>query len=274
MPTGPADDLARYLADTRLAGSVTTTPRSTLDNCRKMVSGHPDYTFGLPDWTDTRVLEAVEAVRSLCGGDPGGAEDLDGPGWIEPDFALAAIERHREVLCDIGTNGGGKALFATGHPTGLLPHYAAIARALQDAGCELVTPLDDERWDRSISEHARGMRFLDGVGCVFDGGTLYHTHRSLYMESMLDRVDSEGVELDLVVADHGMAGAAIARGILTLSIADVNDPALPVAQVRGRTDAVLPIDDNLAPRLFTRVTEAMLDWSRKPSGRGGRRRNR
>jgi hypothetical protein len=55
-----------------------------------------------------------------------------------------------------------------------------------------------------------------------------------------------------------MAGAAIERGIPTLSIADVNDPALPLAQVRGYTDAVLPIDDNLAPRLFVPVTGAML----------------
>jgi hypothetical protein len=50
-----------------------------------------------------------------------------------------------------------------------------------------------------------------------------------------------------------MAGAAIERGIPTLSIADVNDPALPLAQVRGRTDGVLPIDDNLAPRAMLRA---------------------
>jgi len=40
----------------------------------------------------------------------------------------------------------------------------------------------------------------------------------------------------------------------------VNDPALPLAQLRGSTDAVLPIDDNLAPRLFVPVTAAMLEW--------------
>jgi hypothetical protein len=57
-----------------------------------------------------------------------------------------------------------------------------------------------------------------------------------------------------------MAGAAIAAGLPTLSIADVNDPALPLAQVRGWTDAVLPIDDNLAPSTFVPVTAAMLDW--------------
>ncbi|MFO8075914.1 MAG: phosphatase, partial [Egibacteraceae bacterium] len=62
------------------------------------------------------------------------------------------------------------------------------------------------------------------------------------------------------VADHGLAGAAIARGLPTISIADVNDPGLPLAQVRGRTDGVLAIDDNLAPRHFLAVTEAMLAW--------------
>ena len=55
------------------------------------------------------------------------------------------------------------------------------------------------------------------------------------------------------------AGAAIERGIPTLSIADVNDPALPLAQVRGLTDAVLPIDDNLRPALFEPVTSYVLE---------------
>ena len=74
---------------------------------------------------------------------------------------------------------------------------------------------------------------------------------------MLDELDDD---VDVVIAGHGMAGAAIERGIQTLSIADVNDPALPLAQLRGRTDAVLPIDDNLAPSVFVPVTAAMLDW--------------
>jgi hypothetical protein len=41
----------------------------------------------------------------------------------------------------------------------------------------------------------------------------------------------------------------------------VNDPALPLAQARGRTDGVLLVDDGLPPHLFAPVTEAVLAWN-------------
>ena len=257
--TDPAD-LRRHLLETRLAGAVATAPQSTLANCGKLVAGDERYTFGLSDWRSATFLEAVAAVRDVCGGDPGGAADLAGTGLIDPDRAMAAIELHRSRLRTFAAQRGGRVLLATGHPTGLLPHYCAIARTLQDAGAHLLAPLDDEtvRIGR-FTGRKRGVRFLDGVACVTDGGALLHSHRSAYMEAMLAELGEE--QPDLVVADHGMAGAAVEAGIPTLSIADVNDPALLLAQARGRTDSVLPIDDNLAPRLFVPITERMLDWA-------------
>lgn len=266
-PDAPADEAERrrrlreHLIGARLAGSVATSPGNTLRNCGKLVAGEIRYTFGLSDYRSATVREAVEAVRLLCGGDPGGAADPEGPGWIDADATLLAIEVHRHRLATLARNRQGRVLLATGHPTGLLGHYGAIARALQQAGCVLLMPLDDVvvRYHED-SGRKRGIRFVDGVACVHDGASLLHSHRSVYMEAMLDELGG-GYAVDLVVADHGMAGAAIERGIPTLSIADVNDPALPLAQARGRTDAVLPIDDNLAPRLFLPVTAALLDWS-------------
>lgn len=253
---GLPEGLRDHLVSSGLAGEVATSPRDTLRNCGRLVSGDDDYTFGLDDWRSLTLREAVDAVRAVCGGDPGGAEVPDGPGWIDPDATLRGIARHRDALAELAAAGGGRVLLATGHPTGLLGHYAALARALQASGCDLLAPLDDT-WLSTDSRGRRlGVRFVDGVGCVHDGASLRHTHRALFMEAMLDVAD----DADLVIGDHGMAGAAVRRGIPTLSIADVNDPALPVAQVRGRTDAVLPIDDNLAPRLFVPVTEAMLSW--------------
>lgn len=240
----------------RLAGAVATTPASTLANCGRLVHGDPRYTFGLSEHLDATFLEAVAAVRALCGGDPGGAEQSS-PGWIDPDAALAAIGLHRQRLSAAATRRA-RVLLATGHPTGLLGHYAAIARALQASGCTVLTPLDDEPVTVRGVEGRRGIRFIEGVAVALNGGSLIHTHRSGYMEAMLDTLTAGAV--DLVVADHGMAGAAIERGISTLSIADVNDPALMLAQVRGRTDGVLPIEDNVAPSRFVAVTAAMLDW--------------
>jgi hypothetical protein len=251
--------LREHLIGARLAGSVATSPRSTLTNCAKLVAGEERYTFGLSDFLSATVRDAVEAVRLLCGGDPGGAEYPDSDGWIDPDATLEAIALHRDRLAQAAA-ARWRVLLATGHPTGLLPHYAAIARALQDAGCVLLAPLDDVQIYRDdVTGRGRSIRFLDGVAAVHDGGSLLHSHRSRYMEAMLDEVGgADGV--DLVVADHGMAGAAVEQGIPTLSIADVNDPALPLAQARGRTDGVLCIDDNLPPRLFVPVTQAMITW--------------
>lgn len=246
--------LRAHLVDSRLAGEVQTSPASTLGNCRKLVDGDPGYTFGLRDWQTVTFADAVRAVQRVFGGDPGAAEP-SGPGYIDPEATLTGIARHRDRLRAVTDGGGARVLFATGHPTGLLAHYAALARALQAAGSDLLTPLDDVTIHRD-STGRRALRFLDGVACVTDGASLRHTHVARYMEAMLDALGARPP--DLVVADHGMAGAAIEAGVPTLSIADVNDPALPLAQTLGRTGNVLPIDDNLAPRVFVPVTEAML----------------
>jgi hypothetical protein len=250
-------EIRAHLVATRPASPVATTPASTLANCAKLVAGDPRCTFGLSDWRDATLREAVEAVRSLCGGDPGGAPDPDAPGTIEPDATLAGIARHRATLAEAADAGGVRVLLATGHPTGLLGHYAALGRALQSAGSRLVMALDDTTVRTGEDGRRRDVRFIDGVACVSDGGSLRHTHLADYMEALLDAL---GGEVDLVIGDHGMAGAAVEAGIRTLSIADVNDPALPLAQVRGRTDGVLVIDDNLAPRHLVPVTAALLDW--------------
>ena len=62
---------------------------------------------------------------------------------------------------------------------------------------------------------------------------------------------------DLVVADHGFAGAAIEAGVETLSIADVNDPALIVARAQGRTEVVVVMDDHVAPDAYWPCLQAV-----------------
>ena len=241
--------------EARLAGSVATTPGNTVSNCEKMVAGKPDYTFGLSDWESVDVAE-VRTVVAKVFGDAAVDGEPDGPGWIDPDATLAAIDGHRTTLARHARDRS-TVLLATGHPIGLLAHYMALGRALATAGCELLTPLDNS-W-LATGPDRRGVRFLGAVGCAWTGGDLIHTHRSRYMEAMLDALADEGRWPDLVVGDHGMAGAAIERGVETLGIADVNDPALFMAEARGRTRFVMPIDDNLAPRLFEPVTDAVLD---------------
>ena len=73
------------------------------------------------------------------------------------------------------------------------------------------------------------------------------------MELMLDEAAP-----DLVFADHGFAGAAIERGIETISIADVNDPALLVAKAQGRTETVIVMDDNVSPDAYWPCFQAIV----------------
>jgi hypothetical protein len=266
-----ADDLRRHLVASRLAGEVQTTPANTLRNCVAFVRGDEEYTFGLSDWRDASVAEVVQVMRDWCGADlpelrypddrpPLDDPTLERPGMIDPDATLSGIEVHRKRLAEMAAEPGQRVLVATAHPTALLPHYQALGRALQAAGAVLLTPIEGRDLGPGPDGKLRELRYLDGVACLSDGASLRHTHHSRYMEAALDALGGGIGTVDLVLADHGFAGAAIERGLPTLSIADVNDVPLPLAQARGRTSAVLTIDDNIAPRQFVPVTEAMLAW--------------
>lgn len=275
-PPATGEPLRGHLVVSGLAGRVQTGDAASLENCAALAAGEGRYTFGLSDWRDASVEEIVEAVRRAGGTrlgadrgrvgasrapggasrDPGGAEEA---GFIDPDATLAGIRAHREALAGLIAAGGGRVLVATGHPFSLLSHYGAIARALAAAGCDLLRPLEGRRKAlRTFDGRPCSVRYLDSVASICFEGGLHHTHRPHYMEAMLEELGGPSA-VDLVIADHGYAGAAIETGIRTLSIADINDPALPLAQARGRTDAVLLIDDGLDSALFEPVTAAMLD---------------
>ncbi len=64
---------------------------------------------------------------------------------------------------------------------------------------------------------------------------------------------------DLVVADHGWAGAAGQAGIDTVGFADCNDPALFVGEAEGRVLSCVPLDDNVDPRHYPPLTAYLLE---------------
>ncbi|HEX2047957.1 MAG TPA: phosphatase [Acidimicrobiales bacterium] len=251
-------DLLAHLVASRLAGRVATRSSNSLRNAARLVEGDPDCTMGLDDWRDADLAEVLAAVHAAGGRelDPEAAEHPDG-GYIEPEVTLDGIRRHRGALADFVAAGGGRVVVATGHPV-LLGHYVALVAALASAGCRMLRPLEGVE-DVLTTPEGRpcSVGYVDGVAVLAYDGHEHHTHRSLYMEAMLDAAGGrDGV--DLVIADHGFAGAAVEAGIETLSIADINDPALPLAQARGRTAGVLLIDDGLDPSVFVPVTEAVL----------------
>lgn len=247
------------LVERRLAGEVRTTRRQTLDYIDRTLTGDTNYTFGMADWR-TATLDELITVTDWAAGDRLTEGDPT-TGYISPDRAIEGMLRHAEVLSGPLRVGGANVLLATGHPMGLLDHYAELAGALERAGNRVLRPLDDHRLGTATGEHEAeesGIRFICGVGCAFVDEAILHTHRPDYMKAMLTQLALDDQHVDLVIADHGMAGAAIEAGVETVSIADVNDVALMLAQQRGRHDHLLCIEDNLTPAQFAPVTEFIL----------------
>lgn len=249
-----AQALADHLVASRLAGSVATPVTSCVDNARRLVEGDPGYTFGLSDWKDASYDEVVAALGA-CGVDLETGEDTP---FVEASVAMATIDRHRDTLVR-WADSRARLLFATGHAFALLPHYGALARALTGAGCTILQPLGGVRDPRLDLPDGRStsIRYFDGVASLVVHGGVQHTHRAEYMVAMIDAAGGRAA-IDGVIGDHGFAGAAVEAGIETLSIADVNDPALPLAQARLRTEGVLVIDDGLNPTLYEPLTARML----------------
>jgi hypothetical protein len=64
---------------------------------------------------------------------------------------------------------------------------------------------------------------------------------------------------DLVLADHGWAGAAGEAGITAVGFADSNDPALFLGAEEGKVAVAIPLDDNVEPHLYGPLTAYLLD---------------
>jgi len=242
--THDRDDLAAAL----LAGGVAGTATHPLDNVRAnalmLIDGDPDKLFGLTGLPGALDLDGILDLVSAGAGAPIDHDARYGPVKIEPEPILATCEVLGERLARAAADRE-RVVLATGHPVGLALLYHAIDGLLDERGARVLRAADGERWRDPHLAHDWTIAHWGGVGMITDGREPRHTHRPDAMHRMLgaDRPD-------LIVADHGFAGAAIEADVETLSIADVNDPALIVAKAQGRTDVVLVMDDHVAPDAY------------------------
>lgn len=247
-------NLKEHLLATRLAGDTATPRDNAVDHAIRLAEDDPDKHLGLGS-RGRDAQRVLEAVADLCGCSPRLGE-RDGPGFIDPERTLDGLDAMAARLNKAAANNE-RVLIVTGHPTALPPWYRRIAHALEDAGCTILAPREDERLERPAGipkgrdSGAKLWRYFDEVGIFCIGWRLVHTHESWPMDALLDEVTP-----DLVLADHGFAGAAAARGISTIAITDVNDPAIAVGWADGLFDAVVPLDDNLPPRVYLPLAEA------------------
>jgi hypothetical protein len=220
-----------------MAGVVSHPLDNVIRHIQRMCDGDPGFQFGLSGLQGFTPAEVLALVSEASGFIPEEGA-TEGAFRVEAERILDACAAVGERLAE-ACRRGGRMILATGHPIGLMLLYTKVAEQLGQRGVELLTPVEGETWQDEEELGLLRVEYLDGVAFLSDGSKAKHTHDGDPMRRMLERERP-----DLVFADHGFAGTAIESGIETVSIADVNDPALLVAKAQGRTETVVVMDDN------------------------------
>lgn len=249
--------LARHLETSGITGDVATPRESNLSHIGRFLQQERQFDFGVPltrEWTEDAVFDLmVERV-----GIRGDRDFVEGVDTISAEKCIDALERMRAALRDV-VSARGRLLFATGHPAGLLPVHQAVAAWAEEAGATVVgvdvASNPDPVW---VAAPVGGdVRRMSGVHVWHQHGGVPHTHFAEPMLTLLDRLRVDGQSMpDLVVADHGWAGAAASAGLRTVGYADCNDPALFVAEAQGQVEVAVPLDDNVLPQHY----EPLIDY--------------
>ena len=226
---------ADRLLDAGVAGTCTSHgAENNLYKIGLLLQADENNTFGMEDLLrGVSFEEAYEAVSHQIGNPPD-REENPGRGCVDPARTAAGLVEAGERLRDVARSRG-RLVFATGHPGALLLYYLELARWAQELGGEVLTAKARGRYEKGIS-----LDWAGPVGTLGDGAGLFHTHSPEPMRDVLREVGA----VDLVVADHGFAGAAIAAGVPTVTVMDTNDPALAVVAGRGADVTVVSMDDN------------------------------
>jgi hypothetical protein len=258
-PAPDREALRAHLVGSLIAGDVATSREDNLLKYTMFAGRVPSSMFGLQprgEWRLGDVL-ALMAERVGVSPDPG---YLRGPDRIDPDLTLDGLDRMAAEV-KRAARSGARVLVATGHPAGLLPVHLSLAGALRHVGATLLTPAAGSRYPVTTrgGRVERELRYVHDVAVVSTRGELNHTHSPRGMQAILAALNSAGEPPpDLVIADHGWAGAAGQAGISTVGFADSNDPALFVGETEGAVAVVVPLDDNVAPHLYEPVTHYLL----------------
>lgn len=246
--------LAQALETGRITGEVATPRENNLSHIRRFLDQERQFDFGVEltrDW-DYESVFALMVERAGLRPDPAFVAGVD---TISTQACIDAAEKLAEAVGHVSREGG-RILFATGHPAGLLPVHMAIAAAAKSAGalidvCDHFIP---------VPEIGGDVRQINDVWTWHQHGGSPHTHLAEPMHALLDDFAARGAGApDLVVADHGWAGAASSRGLRTIGYADCNDPALFVAEAQGQIEATIPLDDDVVPNLYAPLIDFVID---------------
>ncbi|MET8142053.1 phosphatase [Sphaerisporangium sp. NPDC005288] len=248
-------ELTQHLVDTKIAGNIATSRENNLDHYRSLALGDPYYMFGLTfdnEWTYRDVL-ALMAKSAGVIDDP---EHRAGQDTIDPERTVDALEGMAARIAAALRKPDPRVIIATGHPTGIMTIHLALARFAAARGATLLTPAEGLMISSGGLGRKRRVVYFDEVAVLADGGALVHSHDPAPMQAMLARLDGE--RPDLVIADHGWAGAAGEAGVETVGFADSNDPGLFVGEAEGKIAVTVPLDDNVFPRHYAPLTSYLI----------------
>jgi Phosphatase len=239
---------ADRLLDAGVAGTCTSHgAENNLYKIGLLLEHDETNTFGMEDLLrEVDFEEAYDAVAFQIGYPPD-MEENEGRGCIDPvRTAAGLVEAGGRIGAVAGS--GGRLIFATGHPGALILYYLGLSRWAQELGGDVLTVETRGRYERGVS-----LDWAESVAALGDGASLFHTHDP---EPMRDVLQQTGA-VDLVVADHGFAGAAIVAGVPTIVVMDTNDPAFAVVAGRGADVTVVPMDDNRPLNSYSTVLDVV-----------------
>jgi hypothetical protein len=241
---------ADRLSESGVAGNYTSHgAENNLYKIELLLEHDESHTFGMESLLENVSFEEAYEAVALQIGNPPDREENRGRGCIDPARTAAGLLETGERI-EAVAGSGGRMIFATGHPGAMILYYLGLSKWAKELGGEVLTVETRGRYERGVS-----LDWADSVATLGDGASLFHTHDP---EPMSDVLQQTGA-VDLVVADHGFAGAAIAAGIPTIAVMDTNDPAFAVVAGRGADMTVVPMDDNRPLNAYS----AALDVVRK-----------
>lgn len=265
-------ELREHLIRRRLAGpEVPTTRQKNLRSYRLFGQGDPGALMGLDPERRWGAGAVLELMADRCGVRPDFSYG-HGPDGIDPERTMDALDRLAELVRRTARRRG-RVLAGTGHPTQLTGFHTALARALEAAGCALLTPARGARFREPTPDGNRPctldyagpvavVRALDGGSARAGGigsGALLHTHSAQPVRLALAALAQAGEPLpDLVLGDHGWLCGAGRLGIAAGGLADSNDPAPFVGEAEGTVAVAVPVDDGAYPECYRPLSDYVL----------------
>jgi hypothetical protein len=269
--------LRAHLLAAGLAGAVATTREQSLARYRLFAARDPRALIGLAPDCEWDVPKLLALMAERCGVRPGPVP-ATGREHIDPDLTIAALDAFAERLAAAARHRA-PVLLGTAHPHRLQGFYTALASALADAGCPVLTPAQGRPVDIAtgygvVRHH---LRYVCGVGSVHQddlrpgphtaaatGAPSHgHSHSPLPLRTALAAAVTEHGRLpELVIGDHGWLCAAGQLGIEAIGPADADDPAPFVGQAEGRIAVVVPLNDGASAPHYGPLSRYVLNQAR------------